>query len=334
MDGKGLLKMKYLSGAATVAIVLMLILSGPATAVQMELNIDNTSPAQGEEITFTATTDITEKDRYVPMQNFSLLLYKDDRVVQNVVFTPDGTILSGTHGITINPIKVPSESDYGYGYGYGYDYGNGYGYGYGYNFGYGYGYAANNGAGGSERTYMYNITLNTTNYDVGEYSAIVMLNTGNDAKPNFASTSIKFIIEPKVTENDISERIEELQDYINSLEGVNTGTKSSLAANLNNAITMADEGNYEKCIQRLEKVIESIEEDHLPRNKLSSEQAEYMVGELKSIIDLIQNQTGLVHNDYRKNSDDQKYHHDIFEKINKHTSREHWKSNFNPGFRT
>jgi len=316
MDGKGLF-MKYLSVATTVAIVLMLVLSGPATAVQMGLDIDNTTPAQGEEITFNVRTDITEKDKYVPMQNFSLLLYKDNKVVHNVVFAPDGTILSGIPGVTISPIEIPSASDYGYGYGYGYDYGNGYGYGYGYgyNFGYGYGYAGNNGAGGSTRTYVYNITLNTTSLDVGDYSAIVMLNTGNDVKPSFSSTSIEFSIVPKTSEDNISERIKDLQDYINDLEGVNTGTKSSLAANLNNAITMADEGDNEKTIQRLEKVIESVEVDYLPRNRLSSEQAEYIVGELESIIELI-NEDVLTQTNHTKASNNPKWYNGIFAKIN------------------
>jgi translation elongation factor EF-1beta len=288
MDGKGLLKMRYASVAVTVAIVIMLILSGPATAVQIRLNINNTTPVQGEEITFTVTTDITGMDKYVPMQNFSLLLYNDDKIVRNVVFAPNGTILSGSQGVTIDPITVPLSSDYGYGYGYGYDHG----YGYGYNFGYGYGYAANNGAGGSARIYIYNISLDTTNFDVGEYSARVVLNTGNDAKPKFSSTPIEFSIVPKKSEYNLSERLKDLQDHIRSLEEVDTGTKTSLAANLNNAIIMIEKEDNEKSIQRLEKVIGSIQEQHLPRNRLSSEQAEYIVSELESIIELMQKGEG------------------------------------------
>ncbi len=284
MDRKGLLKVRYSSVAVTVAIVIMLILSGPANAVRMEVNLDNTTPARGEEITFTVTTDLTEIDEYVPMQNFSLLLYKDDKIVRNIVFAPNGTILSGSQGVTIDPISVPSSSDYGYGYGYGYDYTHGHGY----NFGYGYGYATNNGAGGSTLINVYNVSLNTTNFDVGEYSTKVVLNTGNDAKPNFSSTSIEFSIIPGKSENNLSERIKDLQDHIRNLEGVNTGTKNSLAANLNNAITMVDKENNEKTIQRLEKVVGDIEERHLPRNRLSSEQAEYIIDELKNIIELIQ----------------------------------------------
>jgi translation elongation factor EF-1beta len=284
MDGKGLLKMRYASVAVTIAIVIMLILSGPATAIQIGLNIDNTTPVQGEKVTFTVTTDISGMDKYVPMENFSLLLYNDDKVVRNIVFALNGTIISGGQGVTIDPIAVPSSSDYGYGYGYGYDYG----YGYGYNFGYGYGYAANKGVGGSTLIYMYNVSLDTINFDVGEYGARVILNTGNNAKPDFSSTLIKFSIVPKDPANNPAEKLKDLQDYILSLEGVNTGTKTSLAANLNNAIIMIEREDKEKSIQRLEKVIGSIQEQHLPRNRLSSEQAEYIVGELESIIELIQ----------------------------------------------
>ncbi|MCQ6961819.1 hypothetical protein [Methanolobus chelungpuianus] len=288
MDGKGLLNMRYASVAVTVAIVIMLVLSGPATAVQIRLNIDNNTPVQGEEITFTVTADITGMDRYVPMKDFSLLLYDNDGIVRSVVFAPNGTILSDSPGVTIDPISVPSSSDFGYGYGYGYDYG----YGYGYNFGYGYGYAANNGAGGSARIYAYNVSMDTSSLDAGEYSARVMLNTGNGIKPDFSSVSVKFSILPEEPANNPSERLKDLQSYICSLEGVDTGTKNSLAANLNNAIIMIEKEDYEKSTQRLEKIIGSIQEQYLPRNRLSSEQAEYIVSELESIIELMQKGEG------------------------------------------
>ncbi|MDN5310700.1 MAG: hypothetical protein PWP14_2094 [Methanolobus sp.] len=89
--------------------------------------------------------------------------------------------------------------------------------------------------------------------------------------------------------NEPSEQLKKLQDDISNLDGVDTGTKSSLSANLNNAITMADKGDKEKSIDRLEKLIESIEKQHLPKEKLSPEQAEYIIGELERIIELINN---------------------------------------------
>ena len=147
---------KYVSIALTLGVILMLIIAGPASAVTMKVVIDNTTPTQGEEITFTVTTNLAENDRFVPMTNLSLVLTKDGSEVENVLFTPGGTLLSNSTGISITPIKAAGSSDYGYGYGeavddyygYGYGYGEavdeGYGYGYGYgetvDEGYGYGY--------------------------------------------------------------------------------------------------------------------------------------------------------------------------------------------------
>ncbi len=202
MDTGDTLKTKYASVAITVAIVLMLILSGPANAVRMEISVDNTTPAQGEEITFTVKTNITGDDRYVPIENYSLLMSKDGSTVRNVEFAPNGTILSDDTGISIDPIAVPSSSDYGHGPGYGYDSG----YGYGYSFGYGYGYGYGNGAGGGTVVYEYNVTINTSGFDIGEYNAQVLLNTGNSVKSNFSSLETSFTISSK--QADISDYVE------------------------------------------------------------------------------------------------------------------------------
>ncbi len=202
MDTGDTLKTKYASVAITVAIVLMLILSGPANAVRMEISVDNTTPAQGEEITFTVKTNITGDDRYVLIENYSLLMSKDGSTVRNVEFAPNGTILSDDTGISIDPIAVPSSSDYGHGPGYGYDSG----YGYGYSFGYGYGYGYGNGAGGGTVVYEYNVTINTSGFDIGEYNAQVLLNTGNSVKSNFSSLETSFTISSK--QADISDYVE------------------------------------------------------------------------------------------------------------------------------
>lgn len=201
-----LFKTKYASIAVTVAIVLMLVLSAPATAIRMGIDIDNTTPAQGEEITFTVTANVTGIDKYVPMENFSLILSKDGSTVRNVVFAPNGTILAGGSGVNITAIAAPSSSDYGYGYGAALDDQYGYGYGYEYAFGYGYGYGYGNGAGGSSLTYSYNVTINTSSFDIGDYDAQVLLNTGNAAKSSFESLETSFTISSM--EADISDYVE------------------------------------------------------------------------------------------------------------------------------
>lgn len=206
MDTRDLLKTKYASVAITVAVILMLILSGPANAVQMQINVDNTTPTQGEEITFTVKTNITGADRYVPIEDFSLLLSKDGNTVRNVEFAPNGTILSSSIGINITPIAAPSSLEYGFGFGQAADDMYGYGYGSNYEFGYGYGYAANSGAGGGTVVYEYNVTINTSSFDVGDYNAQVLLNTGNAAKSSFTSLETSFTISSK--EADISSYVE------------------------------------------------------------------------------------------------------------------------------
>ncbi|AFV22793.1 cell surface protein [Methanolobus psychrophilus R15] len=92
---------------------------------------------------------------------------------------------------------------------------------------------------------------------------------------------------PPVQEDPIK-ALEELQDYISGMEGVNTGTKNSLNANLKNAIHMLEMGDAEKSIDRLSKIIASIEGQLLPKDRLSTEQAEYLTSELQRIIELIE----------------------------------------------
>jgi beta propeller repeat protein len=88
--------------------------------------------------------------------------------------------------------------------------------------------------------------------------------------------------------NNPADELENLQEHISNLEGVDKGTKTSLAANLNNAINMVGKDD-EKSIERLDKLIDTIENQLLPKGRLSNEQAEYIVIELKRIISLINN---------------------------------------------
>ncbi|MDY0386311.1 MAG: PGF-CTERM sorting domain-containing protein [Methanolobus sp.] len=179
----------------------MLIIAGPASAITMKVDINNNAPTQGEEITFTVKTKLAENDKFVPMTNLSLVLTKEDgSEVENVLFTPEGTLLSDNTGISIDPINPASSSDYGYGYGEAVDdyYGYGYGYGTEHSFGYGYGYGYGYGAGGATTTYEYEVTVNTTTFDTGEYLAQVFLNTGNADKPAFESPTTEFTVKDKV----------------------------------------------------------------------------------------------------------------------------------------
>lgn len=180
---------KYVSIGITIAVVIMMVLSGPVSAVSLGISdLDGTTHTKGDSVSFGVTATIEDADRYVPIDNFTLEI--TGATSKEVVFSTDGDVLSGDSGITVEAVTVPS-SAYGYGYGYGYDSGLGYGYDFGYGYGYGYG----NGAGGQEIVYEYTITLDTSILNTGVHEAVLSLNTGDSAKPSFESSSASFTIE-------------------------------------------------------------------------------------------------------------------------------------------
>lgn len=184
---------RYASLAITIGIVLMLIISGPAGAVKVGISgLDGTSSTKGDTITFDVSATIEDADSYVPIENLSLAF--TGATEKEVVFSIDGNIIDGGNGIEVKRTSTSSSDGYGYGYGYGYD-DVGYGYGFGYGYGYGYGY----GAGGENLTYEYEITLDTSILNVGTHDATLYLNTGNDAKPSFSSSTATFEVKKAST---------------------------------------------------------------------------------------------------------------------------------------
>jgi PGF-pre-PGF domain-containing protein len=201
MQSKSRTKMhrRYASIGITIAVVIMMVLSGPVSAVTIGITgLDGTSPTQGESISFNVTATIEDTDRYVPIDNFSLDI--TGSTSKEVVFSTEGNVLSGgDSGITVVAVTAPSSAKYGHGYGYGYDSNVDYGYGYGYDFGYGYGYGYGYGAGGEDVVYEYTITLDTSILNTGTHGAVLSLNTGNSAKPSFASSAASFEISAPTT---------------------------------------------------------------------------------------------------------------------------------------
>jgi PGF-pre-PGF domain-containing protein len=205
MQSKSRTKMhrRYASIGITIAVVIMMVLSGPVSAVTIGITgLDGTTTTKGESITFNVTATIENTDKYVPIDNFSLDI--TGATDKEVVFSTDGDVLSGDSGITVVAVTVPSSTEYGYGAGNGYDSGLGYGYdsglGYGYDFGYGYGYGYAHGAGGEDVEYKYTITLDTSILNTGAHDAVLSLNTGNSAKPSFESSSASFVIKSPETD--------------------------------------------------------------------------------------------------------------------------------------
>ncbi|MCK5607993.1 hypothetical protein KAR91_39300 [Candidatus Pacearchaeota archaeon] len=170
---------KFIASFISVSILSLLFLAGPVQAFLLGLDVDNTTPNKGENITFTATLDIEKMDKYLPVKNLSLILNGPE--YSECIFDINGNNLSECKGIvSIERISVHSENEFGYGYGYGYDSDNGYGYDFGYDYGYDYGYGYNYGYGGKPIKFEYKIILDTTDYSTGTYDTVLKVLIGNE----------------------------------------------------------------------------------------------------------------------------------------------------------
>lgn len=179
------MKQKNLSWLASAAIILLLVIAGPAQAFNLFLTFDKHNPIRGEIVTFTAGINIKAGER-LPIEYLTLTL--DGPETQVCKFSPAGEILGVCKGIT-NIVRITPDYGYGYnnyGYGYGYRSGNHHGYGYTWGYGYGYGYIQ-----GESRELIYEITLDTTNYQVGDYETELMVKILNTEAKERAGQKLK-----------------------------------------------------------------------------------------------------------------------------------------------
>lgn len=147
-------KRGIISVALTLFIILMLIFSGPASAVQIQMD-PVADVYSGKPVIFKVHVEFQTDDINVPIRTI------------NVTGLPEGDLSFSKHGIQLSGSDnydvalIQNTATYGYGYGYGYDYGNGY------DFGYGYGYGYNSAASGlSKLTYEIKISnLPISTYD-------------------------------------------------------------------------------------------------------------------------------------------------------------------------
>jgi hypothetical protein len=169
------------SVSITLLIIVMLILSGPASAIKIVLSPPTGGYSTGDPVTFIVDVEFQIKD-LIPIENISVT----GLPLGNLLFYPNGTKIEGAQGYTV--IRT-SEPYHGYGYGYGYDAG------YGYNFGYGYGYGYIENGPSPKLTYEIYIS----GLSEGTYSGTgkIDINTGNVDKPAFsASQAYSFNIVP------------------------------------------------------------------------------------------------------------------------------------------
>jgi hypothetical protein len=173
-------KKGIISVSLTLFIILMLVFSGPASAVRIQMESPSGNYYSGKTVTFTVDVEF-QTDDLIPISTINVTnLPKGD-----LSFSADGTQLSGSDDYDVT--LTENTAAYRQGYGYGYDYG----YGYGYHFGYGYGYGYDSSAGvPSKLTYEIKISnLPVSTYD---QKARIEVITGLDQHIFSATQDYKF----------------------------------------------------------------------------------------------------------------------------------------------
>lgn len=173
-------KKGIISVSLTLFIILMLVFSGPASAVRIQMESPSGNYYSGKTVTFTVDVEF-QTDDLIPISTINVTnLPKGD-----LSFSADGTQLSGSDDYDVT--LTENTATYRQGYGYGYDYG----YGYGYHFGYGYGYGYDSSAGvPSKLTYEIKISnLPVSTYD---QKARIEVITGLDQHIFSATQDYKF----------------------------------------------------------------------------------------------------------------------------------------------
>lgn len=163
-------KRSIISIVITIAIFLTIILSGPAKAFVLNIDLDKSIVIRGASVIFNVSIDINSNENYL-IEKLIFQLSGPENI--SCEFYTNGTIIDRDkcRGILIKELT----NDY-----------DKYDYGYGYNFGYGYGY-------GNRQDLKYKITLTTTSYDPGVYDNKIIVITSNN---NFSQSSEQLTIRP------------------------------------------------------------------------------------------------------------------------------------------
>ncbi len=154
---------KGISLAVSVSVLLILIISGPAQAFSLSVDVSNTKPSSGEIIYMIASFNLDSQDR-IPIDTLSMKLSGNSNITCN--FYPNGSLISGCNGITIAPLISANYTEGNLSGAYG---GNPYNWGYGYGYGYGSGYG---------EKLIYNISLDTSTLGYGIYNPTFVANIG------------------------------------------------------------------------------------------------------------------------------------------------------------
>jgi hypothetical protein len=153
-------KNNILSIFLTTLVIGLLILSGPARAIDVNLETPDIDYINDDTVEFKIAVDINDGE-FLPLAYTDLMLnYGDDSKICKI--NNDNTI-DNCDFLTVTSAIKDLQGSYGYGYGYGYGYSNGnYGYGYDSGYGYGYGYSGVSGHG----TITYTLTVDVSKLPV------------------------------------------------------------------------------------------------------------------------------------------------------------------------
>lgn len=165
---------KILIFIMTLGILVTLLISAPALAYVLRLDVSSTKVSKGDVVSFTASVQIEPEDR-ASITSLQLRLIGPLDIICK--FRPDGTIIDGCNGINIT--KISKCSNYVSYEGYnGYDspgYGNTCLYGY---------------YGEDETLLTYNITYDTGSNFAGTYKTSLVVLAGNNPLNTMAGSDI------------------------------------------------------------------------------------------------------------------------------------------------
>jgi hypothetical protein len=188
---------KNLSAAIiSLTLIAMLIAVGPAKAAIIGITILDDFLIIGESANFVASVEV-EQGEFLNLENLTLSITGPQNFTCS--FLPDGTIIGSCPAVQIQKVQ---DAEFGYGYGYGY----------------GYGFVSG--------VLKYNITLNTSAIQPGEYSAKLSALT---LKQEFTSKKeVKFIVGESTPTEKCSLRADAGLIFLNNTQFNSPSTKLNL----------------------------------------------------------------------------------------------------------
>lgn len=142
-------KLGVLAVLLTFFIIILLVLTGPAYALSMNLSSDKTDVKRGESISFDVDLNL-DSNQYLDMGSITLVL--EGPLHKECVFSKTGSIINGCDGVSSIVLVSKTNGSYGYGYGYGY---------------------------GSFTDVKYRVVINTASYAAGTYITQIKALIGN-----------------------------------------------------------------------------------------------------------------------------------------------------------